>query len=195
MKIVHVDSSFKGREASSSALASQLVNRLVDGNEAQVHYRDLSQEPLNHLTEEVFTGFQLQADKRNEVQAAAVAQSDEYIAELKDADALVVAVPMYNFSAPSQFKSWIDHVARAGVSFSYTSEGPKGLLNIEKAYVIATRGGQFVGTGFDFQAPWIEQVLKFIGVQDVEFVFAEGQASDKAAQAIQQAEQKIAALV
>jgi FMN-dependent NADH-azoreductase len=194
MKIVHLDTSFNGREASSSLLASKLVNRLTEGAEAQVYYRDLSQEGLGHLTEEIFMGFQLPAEQRNEVQLASTAKSDEYIAELQDADALVVAVPMYNFSTPSQFKSWVDHVARAGVSFSYTPEGPKGLLNIKKAYVIATRGGQYAGTGYDFQAPWLEQVLKFIGVQEVEFIFAEAQATEQAAEAFQQAEQQIAAL-
>ncbi|NRA23478.1 MAG: NAD(P)H-dependent oxidoreductase [Oleispira sp.] len=99
---------------------------------AQVYYRDLNQEGLGHLTDQVFSGFQLEAAQRNEAQQAATKRSDTYIAELKDADALVLAVPMYNFSTPSTVKAWIDHIARAGVSFSYGENGPVGLLNVKR---------------------------------------------------------------
>lgn len=102
---------------------------------------------------------------------------------------------MYNFTTPSTVKAWIDHVARAGVSFTYGENGPVGLLNVKKAYVISTRGGQYAGSGFDHQSPWIEQVLKFVGVQEVEFIYAEGMAGQEAEQAVQLANQKIAELV
>jgi FMN-dependent NADH-azoreductase len=195
MKIVHIDSSIAGREATSSVLAKSIVDRLSNNQETQVHYRDLNQEGLGHLNDEVFAGFQLEANQRNEVQQAAAKRSDAYITELQDADALVLAVPMYNFSTPSTVKAWIDHVARAGVSFSYGENGPVGLLNIKKAYIVSTRGGQYANTAFDHQSPWIEQVLKFVGVQAVEFIYAEGQAGGAAEQAVQAANDKIAELV
>jgi FMN-dependent NADH-azoreductase len=194
MKIVHIDSSIAGREATSSILAKSVVDRLVSGQNAQVHYRDLNQEGLGHLTDEVFAGFRLDASERNDIQQAAAKRSDTYIEELRDADALVLAVPMYNFSTPSTVKAWIDHVARAGVSFTYGANGPEGLLNVKKAYVVATRGGQYAGSGFDHQTPWIEQVLKFVGVQEVEFIYAEGMAGANAEQSVQDANQKIAEL-
>lgn len=195
MKIVHIDSSIAGREATSSVLAKSIVDQLTNNQDAQVHYRDLNQEVLGHLSEEIFSGFQLEPAQRNEVQQAAAKRSENYIAELKDADALVLAVPMYNFSTPSTVKAWIDHIARAGVSFSYGENGPIGLLNVNKAYVVSTRGGQYANTVFDHQSPWIEQVLKFVGVQEVEFIYAEGQAGGNAEQAVKAANEKIAELV
>jgi FMN-dependent NADH-azoreductase len=194
MKIVHIDSSIAGREATSSILAKSVVDRLVSGQDAQVHYRDLNQEGLGHLTDEVFAGFRLDAAERNETQQIAAKRSVSYIEELRDADALVLAVPMYNFSTPSTVKAWIDHVARAGVSFTYGANGPEGLLNVKKAYVVSTRGGQYAGSAFDHQSPWIEQVLKFVGIQEVEFIYAEGMASGNAEQSVQAANQKIAEL-
>lgn len=200
MKIVHIDSSIAGFEGTSSALAKSLVdqlsqNQLNQNKESQVHYRDLNQEGLGHLSAEVFTGFSLEASLRNDIQQAATKRSDGYIAELQDADALVLAVPMYNFSTPSTVKAWIDHVARAGVSFNYGENGPEGLLNVKKAYVVSTRGGQYANTVFDHQSPWLEQVLKFIGIQDVEFIYVEGQAGAAAEQAVHTANEIIAALV
>ena len=194
MKIVHIDSSIAGREATSSILAKSVVDRLVSGQDAQIHYRDLNQEGLGHLTDEVFAGFQLEAAERNDIQQAAAKRSASYIEELRDADALVLAVPMYNFSTPSTVKAWIDHVARAGISFAYGENGPVGLLNVKKAYVVATRGGQYAGSGFDHQTPWLEQVLKFVGIQEVEFIYAEGMAGANAEQSVQTANQKIAEL-
>ena len=195
MKIVHIDSSIAGREATSSLLAKSIVDQLTNNQDAQVHYRDLNQEVLGHLSEEIFSGFQLEPAQRNDVQQAAAKRSENYIAELKDADALVLAVPMYNFSTPSTVKAWVDHIARAGVSFSYGENGPVGLLNVKKAYVVSTRGGQYANTAFDHQSPWIEQVLKFVGVQEVEFIYAEGQAGGNAEQAVKAANDNIAELV
>ena len=195
MKIVHIDSSMAGREGTSSVLAKSLVDQISKNQEAHVYYRDLNQEGLGHLSAEVFSGFQLDANEQNEVQQAAVKRSDAYIAELQDADVLVLGVPMYNFSVPSTLKAWIDHVARAGVSFRYSENGPEGLLNVKKAYVVATRGGQYANTEFDHQAPWIEQVLKFVGIQEVEFIYAEGLAGGNADDVISAAHNQIAETV
>lgn len=194
MKIVHIDSSIAGHEGTSSILAKSVVDKLVSGQNTQVHYRDLNQENFGHLTDEIFSGFQLEAAERNDVQQAAAKRSEIYIDELRDADALVLAAPMYNFSTPSTVKAWIDHVARAGISFAYRENGPVGLLNVKKAYVVSTRGGQYAGSGFDHLSPWIEQVLKFVGIQEIEFIYAEGMAGGNAEQSVQVANQQIAEL-
>jgi FMN-dependent NADH-azoreductase len=81
---------------------------------------------------------------------------------------------MYNFGVPSTFRAWFDHVARAGVTFRYTPEGPVGLLGGRRAYVFATRGGQYAGTEGDLQTAYVRQVLGFLGIREVEFVYAEG---------------------
>ena len=114
------------------------------------------------------------ADQRTPEQAALVATSDALIAELKAADVVVLGLPMYNFSIPSQLKAWFDHVARAGVTFRYTDKGPVGLLKGKKAYVFATRGGLYAGTANDTQTPYLRQFLGFLGISEVEVTYAEG---------------------
>jgi FMN-dependent NADH-azoreductase len=81
---------------------------------------------------------------------------------------------MYNLGIPSTLKAWIDHVARAGITFRYTANGPQGLLAGKQAYVFATRGGRYAGTAFDTQTDFIRNFLGFIGITVVEFVYAEG---------------------
>ena len=81
---------------------------------------------------------------------------------------------MYNFGVPSTLKAYFDHVARAGVTFRYTADGPVGLLTGKQAYVFATRGGKHAGTATDLQTGFVRQFLGFIGIRDVEFIYAEG---------------------
>jgi FMN-dependent NADH-azoreductase len=103
-----------------------------------------------------------------------VAYSDALIDELRRADVIVLGLPMYNFGVPSQLKAYFDHIARAGVTFRYTEQGPVGLLAGKKAYVFATRGGVYAGTPLDTQTGYVRDFLRFIGISDVEFVYAEG---------------------
>ena len=100
--------------------------------------------------------------------------SDALIEELRNADTVVLGLPMYNFGIPSQLKAYFDHIARAGVTFRYTENGPVGLLTGKKVYVIATRGGKYAGTPRDSQTAYVRDFLAFIGITDVEFVYAEG---------------------
>jgi FMN-dependent NADH-azoreductase len=100
--------------------------------------------------------------------------SDALIAELRQADVIVLGLPMYNFGIPSTLKAYFDHVARAGETFRYTPQGPVGLLGGRKVYVFATRGGRYAGTPMDTQSDYVRQFLAFIGIDDVEFVYAEG---------------------
>ena len=104
----------------------------------------------------------------------ALRYSDALIAELKAADFVTIGAPLYNFSIASTLKAYIDHIARAGVTFRYTEKGPVGLLTGKKAYVFATRGGVYSGTPLDMQTPYLRTILGFLGISDVEFVYAEG---------------------
>ena len=81
---------------------------------------------------------------------------------------------MYNFGVPSTLKAYFDHVARAGVTFRYTADGPVGLLTGKQAYAFATRGGKHAGTATHLQTGFVRQFLGFIGIRDVEFIYAEG---------------------
>jgi FMN-dependent NADH-azoreductase len=143
--------------------------------DAQVLMREVaSAEPVPHLTSERFSAFIAKAEERTDAQHAVVGYSDTLIDELKRADIIVMGLPMYNFGVPSQLKAYFDHIARAGVTFKYTATGPVGLLTGKKVYVFATRGGLYAGTPLDTQTGYVRAFLAFLGMQDVQFVYAEG---------------------
>ena len=181
--ILQINSSLHGDDAQSSRLASDFVAAMGGSSERQgstsptrsrLIVRDLSVTPIPHLTAERLTALSTAAAERTLDQQRIVSESDELIDELKRADVIVIGLPMYNFGVPSTLKSYFDHVARAGVTFRYTAEGPVGLLTGKKAYVFATRGGRYAGTTADLQTAYVRQFLGFIGIRDVEFVYAEG---------------------
>ena len=136
--------------------------------------RNLAANPLPHLTAERFQAFLAKPDARSPAQQAIVAESDALIAELQAADTVVLGLPMYNFGIPSTLKAWIDHVARVGRTFRYTDDGSVGLLADRPTYVFAARGGQYRGTPRDTQTAYLTNFLNFIGIRDIEFVYAEG---------------------
>jgi FMN-dependent NADH-azoreductase len=175
--VLQLNTSILGDAGESSRLANEFVAQL--GAE-EVVVRDLAKEPVPHLDAERFGAFIAPAEKRNERQREIVAYSDRLIGEVRRADVLVIGLPMYNFGVPSGFKAWIDHVARAGVTFRYTDKGPVGLLGGKKAYVFATRGGYYAGTKLDTQTQYLRDFLAFVGITDVEFVYAEGLATGEA---------------
>jgi FMN-dependent NADH-azoreductase len=181
--ILQINSSLHGKDAQSSRLASEFVaalggtrgrrgSTLASGGPVIV--RDLSSAPVPHLTAERLTALATLVAERTLEQQRIVSESDELIDELKRADVIVIGLPMYNFGVSSTLKAYFDHVARAGVTFRYTAEGPVGLLTGKKAYVFATRGGRYAGTAADFQTAYVRQFLGFVGIRDVEFVYAEG---------------------
>jgi FMN-dependent NADH-azoreductase len=107
---------------------------------------------------------------------SARALSDELIAELRAADTIVIGAPMYNFGIPTGLRAWFDYVLRAGETFSYSESGPQGLLAGKRAIVVETRGGHYSegpARAFDFQEPYLRQLLSFIGITDIVFVHVE----------------------
>jgi len=164
---------------SNQGQSSQLADRFVAAWQAHhagttVVTRDLAAEPVPHLDGARFMSFLTKPEERSAEQQAVVAYSDALIAELREADIVVIGLPMYNFGIPSTLKAYFDHIARAGVTFQYTAEGPKGLLTGKKAYILAARGGRYAGTPKDSQTTYVRDFLGFIGITDVEFVYAEG---------------------
>jgi len=159
--------------------STQLAVRFVAGWRkanpgAKVVVRDIGREPIPHLTAERFGAFLSKPEDRTDEQRAIVAFSDTLIDEIKRADVIVMGLPMYNFGVPSSLKAYFDHIARAGVTFRYTAQGPEGLLSGKRVYVFATRGGAYAGTPLDTQSRYVGDFLRFIGIDDVEFVYAEG---------------------
>jgi FMN-dependent NADH-azoreductase len=175
MNILQINSSARAENSQSSRLAGSIVQRLQAANpDATLTVRDLSRTPHPALDEAALGALFTPADQRTETQAARVALDDALIAELKAADVIVLGVPMYNFGVPVQLKNWIDAVARAGVTFRYTDTGPEGLVTGKKVYVALTRGGLYRNTPADTQTPYLKTFLAFIGLTDVQFIFAEG---------------------
>ena len=193
--ILQIQSSLFNGNGQSSRLASEFVARAFPN--AQVTVRDLARDPVPHLDGERFSAFVTKKQDRTAAQEAVVAYSDALIGELRRADVLVIGLPMYNFGVPSQLKAWIDHIARAGETFRYTEKGPQGLLTGKQAYIFATRGGLYAGTAADTQTQYLRQLLEFVGIADIEFVYAEGLAISEASRnaGLAAAQQRMESLV
>ena len=195
MKILQINASARSAGANSTRLADAISARLLAaqvGSELVV--RDLAREPHPVLDEAALGALFTPADQRTPEQAARVALDDALIAQLQAADVLVLGVPMYNFGVPVQLKAWIDAIARAGVTFRYTENGPQGLIQGKKVYVALARGGIYRDTPHDSQVPYLKSVLAFLGMTDVEFIYAEGlsMGADSATRAFAEAEARIA---
>jgi FMN-dependent NADH-azoreductase len=174
--LLQINASINDDNGQSSQLANQFVaafrTRIPN---AKIVLRNVAAaDPVPHLNAERFGAFITKAEERNAEQHAVVAYSDKLIDELKQADVIVLGLPMYNFGVPSQLKAYFDHVARAGVTFKYTDKGPVGQLTGKKVYVFAARGGLYAGTPMDTQTSYVRDFLRFLGMADVEFVYAEG---------------------
>jgi FMN-dependent NADH-azoreductase len=173
MKILQIKTSVFSQNGQSSRLADEFVALLSEQNPgAEVVQRDIAADPVPHLDGARVGAFFAKPEQRSAEQRAVIAYSDALIDELRRADVLVLGLPMYNFGVPSQLKAWFDHLARAGETFKYTEKGALGLMTGKKAYVFAARGGLY---GDDHsQSEFVRQFLGFIGITDVEFVYAEG---------------------
>ncbi len=175
MKILQINASARSSGANSTRLADTITSRLLaEQPDAILEVRDLARDPHPVLDEPALGALFTPAEQRTPEQAARVALDDALIAQVQSADAIVLGVPMYNFGVPVQLKTWIDAIARAGVTFRYTANGPEGLIKGKKVYVALARGGLYRDTPADSQTPYLKNVLAFLGMTDVEFIFAEG---------------------
>jgi FMN-dependent NADH-azoreductase len=173
--LLQVNSSIFSSAGYSSQLADDFVAKWqVKSPDAQIKVRDVANEPLPHLDAQGVSAFFTPRDARTPEQQTYVAASDALIDEIKQADIIVFGLPMYNFGIPSTLKAYFDQIARAGVTFRYTENGPEGLLSGKKVYVFATRGGMYTGTDLDSQIHYVRDFLKFLGMSDIEFIYAEG---------------------
>lgn len=167
MKLLHIDSSVLGEQSATRELSAAVVRRerSRQGAGVEVVRRDLDREPIPHLSQAVIS--------RTDVEGIALGES--VLQEFLAADTVVIGAPMYNFGIPSTLKAWIDRIAVAGRTFRYTANGPEGLVRGKKIIVASARGSA-LGDAHpaDFQEAYLRQVFGFLGVDDVEFVRAEG---------------------
>jgi FMN-dependent NADH-azoreductase len=168
-------SSLSGDASVSNLLVEQTVAHVLAADAtAKVVRRDLAADTVPHLTAETVAGVRAVAATPAEAKARDL--SDALVAELKAADVIVIGAPMYNFSIPSTLKAWFDHVLRAGVTFSYSEAGPKGLVTGKTVIVVEARGGLYSegpAQAADFQEAYLRHLLGFMGLDDVTFVRAE----------------------
>lgn len=189
--ILSVAASVQGENSTSRMLANELLaNEKVAGKIANVVERDVSKNDIAFITGEHVGAFYTPADDRSNQQKSLISQSEELVKELKEADTLVIATPMYNFGIPASLKAWVDMICRVGETFRYTENGPEGLLNIDTMYLVVSTGGAPVGSPVDFVVPYMKQVAAFIGVKNVEVIAADATNANRDA-ALEKARAKI----
>lgn len=200
MKILQLDSSVTGAQSVSRPLTKETTAKLVAGNPgADVTYRDLVEDPLNHYTA-VLRIHGADADTHTPAQKAELQMGEAILNEFLAADLVVVGAPMYNFCVPSQLKAWIDLICVSGKTFKYGAKGPEGLCGGKKIVIVSSRGGLY-GAGsptaaFDFQENYLKVVFGFLGITDIKVIRAEGVAygPDAAKAAVESATAEIAKL-
>ncbi|WP_199608869.1 FMN-dependent NADH-azoreductase [Flocculibacter collagenilyticus] len=197
--VLFLDASINGELGNSSKLTQLLRTKIQEEivEDLTVINRDLTQHPIPHLSQAEMRAWMTPHSERTIEQEKLASLSDELLKEVELSDLIVVGMPMYNFGVPSTFKSYIDRIARAGKTFKYTEQGPVGLLKNKKVIVMAARGGIYQGTDKDTQTKFLSDVFAFIGLTDIEFVYAEGLAMGESVynDAFEQAKQKIDELV
>lgn len=169
--ILVINSSISGSNGNSNKLVQFLLAQLSG---AQVTEIDLNAQPLPHLEMSEIGAWMTPAAERSSEQQALAAYSDELIAKVEAADAIVFGVPMYNFALPSQLKALLDRLARAGVTFKYTETGPVGLLKDKPVIFALARGGVYANSPADSQVPFLKTFFNFVGLTQLHFVYAEG---------------------
>lgn len=194
--ILLVTSSPRGAASHSTAVAKEFANKLQRATPgSQIVTRDLASHPLPHIDAEYTAGIYTPVEARTLEQQRAVAVSDKAVDELFAADSIVISTGFINFSISSTLKSWIDHIARAGKTFSYGEDGPKGLVTGKKVYLVIASGGVYSegpASGMDYATPYLKSVLGFLGMTDVDVVRIEGigMGPEAAAKAIATAEEQ-----
>ncbi|MBN6065915.1 FMN-dependent NADH-azoreductase [Aggregatibacter actinomycetemcomitans] len=167
--VLVLKSSILAGNSQTNQLSDYLESKLA-GNHVVV--RDLVANQLPHFDATAATALRGQPTTAEE--NALLALSDELVAEIKNADTIVINAPMYNFNIPTQLKSYFDFIARPRVTFQYTEKGPEGLLTGKKAIVLAAYGGFHQNQPSDIVTAYLKMILGFVGITDVQFVYAEG---------------------
>ena len=177
-KILHIISSPRGDASYSIKLGRSIIDKITAAHPGStVKENILANKQYPHLEEAQITSFFTPPENRTLQNLEALQHSDEAIQEIMEADILVIGAPMYNLSIPSTLKAWIDHVVRAGITFKYDENGPKGLVKGKKAYLAVATGGIYSEgpmKSYDFATPYLQSVLNFIGISDIEIIRAEG---------------------
>ncbi|SCX29498.1 FMN-dependent NADH-azoreductase [Agrobacterium sp. DSM 25558] len=176
-KILLLTSSPRAEESLSNKFAGDLAAKLQAQTNGTITHLDLGQNPIPHLDQVTTSAIRKSADQRDAQEAAAAEYSDKRVAELLEADTIVIGTGMINFNIYSGLKSWIDNIARAGLTFKYTESGPVGLATGKKVYIVLSSAGVYSegpAAALDHAIPYLKTVLGFIGLTDIEVIRVEG---------------------
>lgn len=195
--ILKIDSSIFGENGVSTQLANALIEQLkTKHNHIDVIQRRFAEQEIPHFDASWIEALSTNEAERSQAQQDKVNFSDKLIAEVQAADVLVLTAPMYNFNVPSMLKAWFDHIARAGVTFKYTEQGPVGLIKDKPVYLLTTRGGIHKGKAEDTQIQFVKTFLNFLGLSNIQVVYAEAlNMSGHRELSIEAAKQNIAELI
>lgn len=170
--ILHIDASARSAGSVTRGLSARILDQLKTRHgDIEIIRRDLA-EGVPFVDEAFTAAINKSPEDRSAAEAASLATSDALVADLQTADIVVIGTPIYNFGVPAVFKAWFDQVARVGITFRYTENGPVGLLEGKKAYVAMASGGTKLGSEIDFASGWLRHALGFIGIHDVELIGA-----------------------
>lgn len=177
-KILNIVSSVKGKDSFSIKLSNAILEKLLTIYPgSNIHTHDLTENPFPHLEESHFAAFYTPEEKRTKDHKEAIVHSDGAIKEIMGADIIVIGVPLYNFGIPSTLKAWVDHIVRAGATFSYSNGFPEGLVINKKVYLAIASGGVYSDgpmKSYDFTEPFLRTALGFIGMTDITAFRVEG---------------------
>lgn len=175
-RILHIDASQRREASASRKLSAAIVNSLAANGPAEIDRLDLAETQAPPVTEDWIVARQIAPEEQTPAQRAVLAASDALVARLRNADAIVIGTPIYNFGAPAPLKAWIDMIARPRVTFRYTEGGPVGLVTGKKAYLAVASGGTAIEGPVDFLTPYLRHALGFVGIKDIA-VFDAGRAA------------------
>ncbi|WP_316769921.1 FMN-dependent NADH-azoreductase [Pedobacter frigiditerrae] len=177
-KILHIISSPRGAASYTIRLGNAIIEKLqLAYADSTVKEFSLVEERFPHLEEAHLNAFFAPVENRTQENLIAIEHSDEAIAEIMEADIIVLGVPLYNFSVPSNLKAWIDHISRVGVTFKYDQNGPEGLIKNKKLYIAFSAGGVYSEgpmASYDNAVPYLKSVFGFLGITDITVVRVEG---------------------
>jgi len=173
LNVLMVTSSARSSKSVTRRFATEMLTELKSQyRQLNVLYRDVSN-GLPFVDEKWVNANFTSVNQRNDEHKSTLEHSDSLVEELKKSDLIVIASPIYNFGIPASLKAWVDQISRVGLTFNFTSEGPIGLLQNKKAYIVLASDGVQIGSQEDFASGYLRQVMSFIGIDDVSFISAE----------------------
>lgn len=199
--LLHLDASPRGERSSSRRLGQKFLTSWRHAHpNSRVIVRDIGREPPPFVTEAWVEGAYAPAEQQSTAARNAIAVSNAYVDELLSAHEIVITTPMYNLTVPAALKAWIDQIVRAGRTFGKTEKGFQGLVQGKRVIVMVASGSDFrlttPGGAYNFLEPYLRAIFGFIGITQIEFVYAHstGAVDETGAQALAEAEGTVAQL-